>query len=395
MFLMNFDTNVLKPISQRGHEEAYDQFMKLLSKIEPNIGNQFIPYYAATNFFEQIGKGNLWGEINIYEKLSIHCDTFNDKKKLAEKISEITEEIIEKIKNHDFFSKKNLINLYKNACSDFIGNTKARDLLKETFHRFGKEICDLKTDHLNLIASNLFWDRLVVFPVYWKKPEYIQDKLAKDTWSKAEKFYDCLLASYHNQKLINLDIPFTRLLLHRRFIDHLLKLKHLRHERKNSRWLKRWINLYQINHLKVWIEEYRWAFKPNNDLVDVELLHFAIYGIFNKENVLERRPMICVTCDPAKVVEARLFLCMTSNNELNQQVKGWNLPLCPGRIICLNYQNSKFSHVKTIDVQKFFQEQCNFKNRFNRIKFKLRLFVNILKIAIKATIKMVRKKMKT
>jgi len=380
-----FDDNVLDPISRKGQEEVYNQFADLLSIIEPNMANGFEPCYTVAGFFERIGEGNLWEKVNIYEGTSIPLESFDNRERLADEISKISNEIIDRIKNHEFFSKHNLNNIYQKSCVDFVGNNNSNDLLNSTFYRFGSAICSSEEDHFSLIGRDLWWDRLVAFPVLWDRPENIQDKAAKEIWVRAEKFYDCLFAAYHNQKLIDFGAPFTRLLLQRRFIDHFLRLKNLKHERKKTRWLRRLLNLYRIRRLEGWVKKYRWAFKFNIDLVDVKLLHFAIYGfsIFNKEGIAERRPGICVTCDPIEVVEQRLFLCMGSHDELSRRVDGWDLSLCPGKIICLSYQNFKFSHVKTIDVKKFFEEYSSRRNRLNGLKFKLRLFIGVVKESIK------------
>ncbi len=379
--LVLFDDNVVDPISKKGQEAIYDQLSDLLCNLNPIFENGFDPCFTIEGFLERIGKGTIWEKITIYKGVSIPLAAFSDGKKLADQIDKISKEMLQNIRSHEFFSKENLNTLYQESCN-FVGNKKSTELLNNTFYRVGKMICDPKENHLKLIEWNLLWDRLVVFPVLWECPEWIEDKIANETWLQAEKFYDCLFATYHNQHFINSDAPFTRLILHRRFINHIFRLKHLKHENKKLRGLKRLLNLYQIRRLEMWVKQYNWAFKPNSDLLDIKLMHFAIYGFSSgsMKGDSKRREVICVTCDPIESIELRLALCQGTHKELSQQVTGWNLPLCPGTIICLNYgANRKFSHVKTINVQQFFSEQNKLKTKIGNLKFKINLFVKVFK----------------
>lgn len=385
--LLFLDDNVFDPISRRGQESTYEQLADLLGVVESTLTNGFDPCYGVPSFFERIGAGNCWEKVNVYEGISIPLKAFEDKEELANQVFKISQELFDKIKSHAFFSQINLTELYEKSCSNFVGNEKSDELLNRTFHRFGKAIC-YQENHLNLINYDLWWDRLVAFPLLWNKLENVQELRAKETWLRAEKFYDYLFAIYHNQNLIHSGAPFTRLVLHRRLVHHLLRLKYLRHERKSARWINKLTLLYQIRQLEGWVKKYKWAFKPNSDLVDIQLMHFALFGfsILNKENSSDRVSGVCVTCDPIEVVEQRLFLCLGSHNELTQRVEGWNLPLRPGKIICLRYQNYKFSHVKTFDVAKYLEECNSWKNWINGLKFKLKLGIAILKESIKATV---------
>jgi hypothetical protein len=95
---------------------------------------------------------------------------------------------------------------------------------------------------------------------------------------------------------------------------------------------------------------------------------------FDKKRIA---PGVCVTCDPIRDIEARLSLCIGAHKTLTEQVNGWDLPLCPGRIICLKYEGMKFVHVKTIDVQRFVTEYYSFKHKWTGWLFNAKLFCRL------------------
>lgn len=103
------------------------------------------------------------------------------------------------------------------------------------------------------------------------------------------------------------------------------------------------------------------------------------YRDFVKENGDKKRitPGVCVTCDPIRDIEARLSLCIGAHKTLTEQVNGWDLPLCPGRIICLKYEGMKFVYVKTIDVQRFVTEYYSFKHKWSGWLFNTKLFCRL------------------
>ncbi|MBP7074625.1 MAG: hypothetical protein KBA81_04495, partial [Rhabdochlamydiaceae bacterium] len=379
--LVLFDDNVFYPISKKGQEHIYDQLSDLLCSLSPIFENGFDPCFSIEGFLERIGEGTLWEKVDIYNGISISLSAFSDREKLADEIGKVSKEILKSMYSNEFFSKENLNKIYQKS-SNFVGNEKSSGLLNNTFHRVGKLICNPLEDHLKLIGWDLLWDRLVAFPVLWTHPDEIENVIAYETWLQAEKYYDVLFAMYHNQKFIDSDAPFTRLILHRRFIDLILRLKHLKQVHKKLWAIGRLLNLYQIYRLTAWVKQHKWAFKPNSDLLDVKIMHFATYGasVGIEKGVSKRRPVICITCDSVEVIEQRLALCHGSAKDLCQQVKGWHLPLCPGIIICLDYGvDRKFSHVKTINVQQFFEERNKLKTKTNNLKFKVNLFAKVFR----------------
>ena len=376
--LVLFDDNVVDPICRKGQEKIYDQLSDLLCSLNPIFENGFDPCFTIEGFLERIGKGTIWENITVYQGVSIPLSEFSDGEKLADQIDKICKKMLHNIRSHEFFSKENLNALYQESLH-FVGNKNSAEFLNNTFHRVGKMICDPKEDHFKLIEWSLLWDRLVAFPILWERPEWIEDKIANEIRVQAEKFYDCLCATYHNQNFINSEAPFTRLILHRRFISHILRLKNLKYKNKKNRGFRKLLTLYQIRRLEIWVEQYKWAFKPNSDLLDVKLMHYVIYGFSNDSaGDSKRREGICVTCDPIESIELRLALCHSSHQEFSHQVIGWDLPLCPGTIICLKYDaDRKFSHVKTINIQQFFSERNKPSTKIRNFRFKINLFAKV------------------
>lgn len=380
--LASLDDNVLDPISRKGQEDVYEQLADLLASIDPEFEKDFEPRYSIEAFFERLGKkGDFWNGFEIYKGMSIPRKTFDDLEKVADAIEEVQKQLEQNIRNEKFFAKDNLKYLYETAKKNFVGNQSSTDLLNLTFYRYGNHLFDPNVDHWPYIIPDLVWDRVVAFPVVWKESDGVHgvpESEAQKSWECAEKFYDCLLAGYHNQKVRLLGATFTRLSLQRYFVFCVLSLKTLKNKVKKTGRKAGLIRTYQMQRLQSWVDAYRLAFKKNSDLLDIRLLHCALYG-FVKENNDKKTiaPGICVTCDPIRDVEARLSLCVGAHKTLTEQVDGWNLPLCPGRIICLKYEGMKFAHVKTIDVQSFVAEYYSFKNKWTGWQFNAKLFCRL------------------
>lgn len=380
--LVFLDDNVLDPISRKGQDNIYAQLADLLASIDFEFEKGFEPCYSIEAFLERLGKeGDFWDDFDIYEGMSIPRKTFDDLEKLADAIEEIQKQLEQNIRNEKFFAKDNLKSVYEIAKNIFVGNQSSIDLLNLTFYRYGNHLFDPNVDHWTYLIPDLVWDRLVVFPVVWKESNGVHgvpESEAQKSWECAEKFYNCLLACYHNQKVRLLGATFTRISLQRYFVFCILSLKILRNKVKKAGKKVGLIRRYQMERLQNWVNAYRLAFKKNSDLLDTRLLHCALYG-FVKENGSEKMiaPGVCVTCDPVRDVEARLSLCVGTHKRLTEQVDGWNLPLCPGRIICLKYEGRKFIHVKTIDVQHFITEYYSFKNKWAGWKFNAKLFCGL------------------
>lgn len=376
------DDNVLDPISRKGQDDVYVQLEDLLASIDSEFEKGFEPCFSIEAFFERLGKeGDFWKGFDIYKNLSIPRKTFEDLKKVADAIEGVQNQLVQNIKNEKFFAKENLKYLYETAKQTFVGNHSSTDLLNLTFNRYGNHLFDPNVDHWPYIIPDLVWDRLVAFPMVWKDSDGmhgVPESEAQQAWECAEKFYNCLLAGYRNQNVRLRGATFTRLTLQRYFVFCILSLKILKNKIKKTGGKAGLIRRYQMQRLKSWVDAYRLAFKKNSDLLDVRLLHCALYG-FVKENGDKKRiaPGVCVTCDPIGDIEARLSLCVGAHKTLTEQVNGWDLPLCPGRIICLKYEGMKFVHVKTIDVQRFVTEYYSFKHKWTSWLFNAKLFCRL------------------
>lgn len=377
----------MDPISKRGQDDVYVQFTNLLASIDPNFKiNDFGHCYSIEAFIERIGKeGDFWKGFDIYKGTSIARKTFDDLEKVASAIEDIQKQLELNIRNEQFFARNNLKYLYETATRTYVGNKLSTDLLNLTFYRYGDNLFDPSVDHWQYLIPDLVWDRLVAFPVVWSESDGVHgvpEAEASKSWECANKFYNCLFAGYHNQKVHLFGATFTRLTLQRYFVFCILSLKTLTDKVKKTRKKKGkkagLIPTYQMRRLQSWVNAYRVAFKKNSDLLDVRLLHCALYG-FVKENGNEKTiaPVVCVTCDPIGDLEARLSLSVGAHKSLTKQVAGWDLPLCPGRIICLKYEDMKFVHVKTIDVQKFISDYYSFKNKWAGWKFNAKLFSSL------------------
>lgn len=110
-------------------------------------------------------------------------------------------------------------------------------MLNLTFNRYGNNLFDSNVDHWPYIIPDLVWDRLVAFPVVWKESDGVHgvpEPEAQQAWECTEKFYNCLIAGYHNQKVRLLGATFTRLLLQRYFVFCILALKTLKNKTKKT-----------------------------------------------------------------------------------------------------------------------------------------------------------------
>lgn len=385
------DDNVLDPISRKGQENVYAQLEDLLASLEPEFEREFKPCYSIEALFERLGKeGNFWDGFDIYKNTAIPKETFEDREAIALEIDIIQKQLETNIRNEPFFSKNNLKSLYEAAKEGFVGNQLSEDLLSLTFYRYGDHLFSPDVDHWPYIIPDLVWDRLVAFPVVWSESNGVHGVThaeAQKAWKQAEKFYDCLFATYHNQNGRLHDAPFARLTLQRYFVFCVLNLKHLKWQVKNSKRSASISLTYQMEKLQHWVNAYRLAFKKNSDLLDIRLLHCALYGFIpEKENKKEPISGVCVTCDPLGSVEARLSLFVGTHKTLMEQVDGWNLELCSGKIICLKYEDRKFVHVKTIDVKHFIREYYGWKKRWAGWNFNAKLFSRIVGARIKGAL---------
>lgn len=385
---LSLDNNVIDPISRKDQENIYTQFADLLVSLEPELKKEFEPHYSIEAFFERLGKeGDFWDGFDIYKNTTIPKKTFEDREAIAAAVGKIQKQLETNIKNEPFFSKNNLKSLYDAAKTEFVGNQLSGDLLNLTFYRYGDHLFSPDVDHWSYIIPDLVWDRLVAFPVAWSELNGVRGVLeaeAQKAWERAEKFYDCLIAMYHNQNGRLLGAAFARLTLQRYFVFCVLSLKRLKWQVKQSKKSASISLTYQMEKLQSWVNAHHLAFKKNSDLLDIRLLHCALYG-FISEKGTKKEPIsgICVTCDPVSTVEARLSLCVGAHKMLSEQVKEWNFPLCAGKIICLKYENLTFIHVKTIDVKRFIQEYSGWKNKWIGWKFNAKLFGRIVWSRIK------------
>ncbi len=386
--LIFLDDNVLDPISRKGQENVYAQLENLLASLEPELEKGFTPRYSIEAFFERLGKeGDFWDGFDIYKNTAMPKKTFEDGEAIAAAVGTIQKQLETNIRNEPFFSKNNLKSLYDASKAGFVGNQLSGDLLNLTFYRYGDHLFSPDVDHWPFIIPDLVWDRLVAFPVAWSESNGVQgvpDAEAQKAWKRAEKFYDCLTATYHNQNGRLLGAAFARLTLQRYLVFCVLSLKRLKWQVKQSKRSASIPLTYQMERLQSWVNAHRLAFKKNSDLLDIRLLHCALYG-FVPEKGSKKEPIsgICVTCDPVGDVEARLSLSVGAHKMLSEQVDGWNLPLCAGKIICLKYENRTFVHVKTIDVKCFIQEYYGWKNKWTGWKFNTKLFGRIVWSRIK------------
>lgn len=381
--LVFLDDNVLDPISRKEQENVYEQLEDLLVLLEPELKKAFKPQYSIEALFERLGKeGDFWDGFDIYKNTAIPKKTFQNGEAIATAVGTIQKQLETNIRNEPFFSKNNLKSLYDAVKAEFVGNQLSGNLLNLTFYRYGDHLFSPDVDHWSYIIPDLVWDRLVAFPVAWFESNGVQgvpDAESQKAWERAEKFYDCLMAMYHNQNGRLHGAAFARLALQRYFVFCVLSLKGLKWKVKQSKRRASIGLTYQMEKLQSWVNVHRLAFKKNSDLLDIRLLHCALYG-FVPEKGSRKEPIsgICVTCDPVGVVEARLSLSVRAHKMLTEQVDGWNLEPCAGKIICLKYEDRKFVHVKTIDVQRLIRKHYGWKNRCAGWKFNAKLFGRIV-----------------
>jgi len=133
--------------------------------------------------------------------------------------------------------------------------------------------------------------------------------VSNQQWQERNAYFDPLISVWHKLFLEGHELDFYRLMENRYYA-------YTNYSKKEP--------FDSLQHVPI---------KPESDLCDSEIIHFASLGI-------EWRPVICITMDKERVLEKRLAIMKQSLIDLKRDVGGWKVDPLPGEIWSLSIEKT-------------------------------------------------------